>query len=89
MAQRKKVKRWFSIIAAACAVIVFWSFAVSLLKTHVRQVVTLNKEAKLRFDSIYPSAHHGIYIEFQVIGDSEISRAFVRAYPWLQVDIEK
>jgi hypothetical protein len=58
-------------------------------RARVRQVANLDRGTEIKFVSICPSMHHGLYVQFEIVGDSQLSSAYVRAFPLLRVDVEK
>jgi hypothetical protein len=85
-------KRAFNALAIIGLIIPVMLAKVAFLA--VREQVTtqlheINPAASLVPRSIHPSMTHGIYVSFEICGDSEVSYAYWRLLPSPHVDLTK
>ena len=83
---KNKIKTFFVILITVTLLVlgILWHSMNS-----VKVTSNLDKGSSLSFQSINPSLHHGLYITYNVSGDSEISRIYWRLFPWDEIETEK
>jgi hypothetical protein len=85
----KRAFNGLTIIGLIIAVVLATVASVAVREQVITQLHVINPAASLSPRSIHPSKTHGIYVSFDIRGDSELSYAYWRLLPSPHVDFTK